>query len=194
MKKIRSLGFLIFLIFFAYSAHSEEFYGREICSYDFYAKNKFHLCEKMCEFKFNDKKNYSFCGKKIRKIAFSIELGSYYRLSYHLPLVKKSLRESLQKIDAEVGEYKYKVIELPLGNRDIPIGTDYFFYVHIENPNFDNGTVRVNILKSMNGKFDFGFDYMPVNVSNFENLFVENLEVISNQINFELLYKKDGAL
>jgi hypothetical protein len=72
VKKIRSLGFLIFLFFFAYSTHSEEFYGREMCSYDFYSKNKFHFFEKMCEFKFNDKNKYSFCGDKIRKIAFSI--------------------------------------------------------------------------------------------------------------------------
>lgn len=115
-------------------------------------------------------------------------------MSYHLPLVKKSLRDSLQKIDAEVGEYKYKVIDLPLGGRDIPSSTDYFFHVYIENPNFYDGTVRVNIYKSMNGKFDFGFDYMPINANNFDSLFVENLKVISNQINFELLYKKDGAL
>jgi hypothetical protein len=194
VKKIYSVGLLIIAVFLVCSARAEEFYSRDICSFDFYVENKFHYCEKMCEFKFNAKKQYSFCGENINKIAFSIELGSYYKLSHHLPLVIKSIRSSLEKIDGEVGEYKYKIVNLPLGNRDAPSDADYFFYIYIENPNFDDGTVRFNLFKSMKGKFHFGYDYLPINKADFEGLFVKNINVISGEINLELFYKKDDVL
>lgn len=144
----------------------------------------------MCGFKFKDKNSYGYCGEKIKKIAFIVDLGASYRLTHHLPYANKAIYDSLKSIDDQVDEYKYDISVLSSKEMIEPKNTDYFVYVHIDNPNFNSKTMRVSIFKSIHGKFDYVFDDLPVDAEDFYSFFYKNVELIAEEINFEIFYKK----
>lgn len=184
--------FMLLILFFMISVSSYGFesYTKESCTTNIDIENKFLFCEKICDFKFNNDKGYGYCGKKIKKIAFAVELGSDYQLTRHLPYVKNTIYESLKSIDARVDEYKYEIIELSSMDMAVPKGVDYFIYAYIENPNFNSKTMRVSLFKSIGGKFSYVFDELPVEPEGFDSFFLKNVGLIVNEIRFEIFYKK----
>ena len=188
MKVFKSL-LLFMLCIVSPNSFSWEVYGRYLCQFDFYTKNKFFYCDKKCDFKLNKKKNYNYCSNKIKRVIFSVEMDDYYSRDYFIK-VREGIKKSLDEINNEVVEYNYKIVDQSTGLKISPDKNDFFFHVYIHEPDVDSKTIRVALFKSVNGVFDSGYDDLSILMDDFDASFNNNLNLILNEINLEIFYKK----